>query len=149
MVMSFLRRTHVFEGPHLAAVADATHEAFPFLDIRTLSKGVEFESMSGFYYRLMLRGGSWFFDWSRTEVAGPYATSAPHPVARRGDDPQWAVANVAEALLITTASPARSSAPDPVAMMEREGALRALRFLSRSGNSEAIRMSARSALGTE
>lgn len=125
---------NLFEGPHLAAVADITHAAFPFLDIRTVPKGVEFAMEGGFYYRLMLNGSFWRFDWSRPLTAGPYASDA-HPVARRGEDPEWAVVNVAEALIV-------SSSGGPA----RDFAIRTLRDLSELAPSDSIRTSASIAL---
>ncbi|AQY01823.1 hypothetical protein B2G67_10375 [Microbacterium foliorum] len=124
----------MFEGPHLAAVADITHAAFPFLDIRTIPKGVEFAMEGGFYCRLMLTGKVWRFDWSQPLTAGPYASES-HPVARRGEDPEWAVVNVAEALIVASSG---GSA--------REFAIRTLRDLSEMAPNDSIRTSASIAL---
>lgn len=126
----------MFEGPHLAAVADSVHAAFPFLDIRTIPKGVEFGTPDGFYYRLTLTGGAWHFDWAQPDApAGRYPSASAQPVARRGDDPGWAVVNVAEALLI-------SNPAGPV----RDQAISALRTFAERGQSDSIRMSATIAL---
>jgi hypothetical protein len=110
----------LFEGPHLAAVADRTHAAFPLLDIRTVSKGVEFEMAQGFYYRMMPTLGIWLFDWTRPGSAGLYDTSPPHPVARRGEDPEWAVVNAqkslsSQAVLARLAIPSGNSQARPTA----------------------------------
>lgn len=125
----------MFEGPHLAAVADSTHAAFPFLDIRTVPKGVEFAMAGGFYYRLMLTGGVWRCAWSRPGFTGAYDASSHHPIAQRGDDPTWAVVNVAEALII--------SSQDGSA---RDFAIRILRELSDSTHPHSVRTSASIAL---
>ncbi|QEA29826.1 hypothetical protein FGL91_15440 [Microbacterium sp. CBA3102] len=90
----------MFEGPHLAGIADITHAAFPFLDIRTIPKGVEF-AMEEAYYRLMITGRVWRFVWSPPLTAGPHASES-HPFARRGEDPEWAIVNVAEALIVSS-----------------------------------------------